>query len=74
MARLKTRGVMLDLARGMERKSFYLEILPHLRDWGYNLLHLHLLDDQGCRLVFPRRPGLASPDAFTPGEMRALVR
>ncbi|MEK7414720.1 MAG: family 20 glycosylhydrolase [Planctomycetota bacterium] len=73
MAALKHRGLMLDLARGMERKSYYLELLPWLRDWGYNILHLHLLDDQGCRMEFPSRPGLASKGAFTVDEMRTLV-
>lgn len=73
MAQLKTRGLMLDLARGMDRKSVYTEMLPWLREWGYNLLHLHLVDDQGCRLVFPRRPELASPGAFSPDEMRQLI-
>lgn len=53
------RGVMLDPARLMDRKGEYFSLLPHLKDWGYNLLHLHLTDDQGSRLVFPRRPELA---------------
>lgn len=72
MARLIHRGVMFDLARGMERKDYYRDLLPHLRDWGYNRLHLHLADDQGCRLVFPSHPEFASVGAFTADEIRAL--
>ena len=71
------RGVMLDPARLMDRKGEYFSLLPHLKDWGYNLLHLHLTDDPGSRLVFPRRPELAPAEeegsAFTPEEMRELV-
>ncbi len=73
MGKLATRGLMLDLARGMERQEYYFDLLPWLREWGYNLLHLHLIDDQGCRLVFPSRPELASAGAFDPGQMRRLV-
>ena len=64
------RGVMLDMARLMERHEYYFSLLPHLKAWGYNLLHLHVTDDQGCALVFPSHPELATPHAFTADEMR----
>ena len=67
------RGVMLDLGRITERRSYYEALLPRLAEWGYNLLHLHLIDDQRCALVFPSRPELATPGAFTPEEMRRFV-
>ncbi len=66
------RGVMLDLARLMERHEYYLGLLPHLAAWGYNLLHLHVVDDQGCGLVFPSHPELATKHAFTADAMRAF--
>lgn len=64
------RGVMLDLARLTERHDYYLNLLPHLAQWGYNMLHLHFTDDQGCALRFPSHPELATPHAYTPDEMR----
>jgi hypothetical protein len=64
---------MFDPARLMERKSYYLDLLPWLARWGYNLLQLHLTDDEGCALVFPSRPELASRHAFRAEEMRELV-
>ncbi len=69
----KHRAIMLDLARLMEGKKYYFDLLPHLAAWGYSVLHLHLTDDEGCRMVFPSRPELASPSAFSADEMRALV-
>jgi len=67
------RGVMLDPGRITERKEYYELLLPWLAEWGYNLLHLHLIDDQRCALRFPSRPELATPGAFTPDEMREFV-
>lgn len=66
-------GVMLDLGRITERRSYYEELLPWLAKWGYNTIHLHLIDDQRCGLRFPRRPELATIGAFTADEMRAFV-
>ncbi len=66
------RGVMLDLARLTERHDYYLGLLPQLKEWGYNLLHLHFSDDQGCALKFPSHPELATPHAYSPAEMRAF--
>ena len=67
------RGVMLDLGRVTERREYYEGLLPRLAEWGYNLLHLHLIDDQRCALVFPSRPELATIGAFTAEEMRRFV-
>jgi len=64
------RGVMLDLARLTERHDYYLSLLPQLEAWGYNLLHLHFTDDQGCALRFPSHPELATPHAYSAEEMR----
>jgi hypothetical protein len=64
------RGVMLDLARLTERHDYYYGLLPYLKEWGHNLVHLHFTDDQGCALEFPSHPELASPHAFTADEMR----
>ena len=73
MAGFRHRVLMLDLARVTERRDRYRFWLPWLGEWGYNTLHLHLTDDEGCAMVFPRRPELATPGAFTAGEMREFV-
>jgi hypothetical protein len=70
----KTRALMLDPARQAERHERYDFWLPWLGEWGYNTLHLHLADDEGCRLVFPRRPELGGVGAWMAEEMRAFVR
>lgn len=69
-----TRGLMLDLGRIIEKRSYYVSLLPWLAEWGYNLVHLHLADDQMCSMRFPSRPELASPGAYTADEMRDLVK
>ncbi|MFH1024250.1 MAG: family 20 glycosylhydrolase [Planctomycetota bacterium] len=69
----KWTGVMLDPGRVIENPAYYHEMLPRLAEWGYNLLHLHLIDDQRCALRFPSHPEIASPGAFSPEAMRALV-
>lgn len=63
------RGVMLDMARLTERHDYYRSLLPHLADWGFNLLHLHFTDDHGCALRFDSHPELATRHAFTVAEM-----
>jgi hypothetical protein len=68
-----TRGVMLDLGRVTERRRYYEELLPWLAAWGYNTVHLHLIDDQRCGLRFPRRPELATIGAFTADELREFI-
>lgn len=68
------RGVMLDLGRITEKKSYYVSLLPWLAEWGYNMVHLHLVDDQRCALVFPSRPELATAGAFTADEMRNFIK
>ncbi len=73
MANFRNRVLMLDLARLMDHQERYRFWLPWLKEWGYNTLHLHLTDDEGCALIFPRRPELASPGAFTADQMRDFV-
>ena len=45
------RGVMLDMARLTERHEYYSWLLPWLKRWGYNLLHLHITEDQRALVV-----------------------
>ena len=74
MPAFKYRGVMLDPARLLEKRGYYYGLLPWLKEWGYNTLHLHFTDDQGCAMVFPSHPELATSGAFTPDEMRDFIK
>ncbi len=65
---------MLDPARLMEKKEYYRNLLPWLREWGYNTLHFHITDDQGSALVFPSHSELSKDGAFTAAEMREFVK
>jgi len=65
---------MLDMARLLEKREYYYGLLPWLREWGYNVLHLHVTDDEGCALAFPSHPELATSVSFTPEEMKALIK
>lgn len=73
MAPFKTRGIMLDPARLLEKREYYLDLMPWLREWGYNLLHWHFSDDEGCVLQFPSHPELGSEGAFDADEMKAFI-
>ncbi len=82
--RFAYRGVMLDVARhfhGLDTVTAYIERAAALK---FNVLHLHLSDDQGWRIEVPSRPLLtaqASGSAvggdgggfFTRDDYRAIV-
>lgn len=74
MAQFKNRGIMLDSARMLEKRDYYMDLLPWFKEWGYNILHWHFTDDQGCTLKFPSHPELASDKAFSAEEMKAFVK
>ena len=67
------RGVMIDTVRHF----ITLETLRRTLDamWFYklNVLHLHLTDDQGFRFGSEAFPELASAEAYSAAELRALV-
>jgi len=70
---VQIRGVMLDMARTLERQRYYHALLPRLASWGYNAVFAHFTDDQGCAMQFDRRPSLATPHAFTQAQMRRWI-
>ena len=70
---LAIRGLMLDLARLVERHEFYFDLLPRLASWGFNTLWWHFVDDQGFMLRLDSHGELASPHAFTKAEMRRFI-
>jgi len=67
------RGVMLDLARLLEKREYYYGLMPWLQKWGYNILHFHFSDDTGCAVRLPSHPELSKPNAFSVGEMKAFI-
>ena len=73
MTPFKNRGIMLDPARLLEKRSYYYDLMPWLKEWGYNLLHWHFTDDEGCVLKFPSHPEIAGEGAFSPEEMRDFI-
>lgn len=73
MPAFKHRVIMLDPARTCDTLQQYHDMLPLFRDWGYNAIHWHFVDDEGCRMVFPSHPELASAGAFTVEEMKGLI-
>ena len=68
------KGVMFDLARVIEKHSYYRKMLPLLSEWGYNTVFLHLTDDHGCALEFKSVPEIITPHAFSQDEMRRFIK
>lgn len=63
--RFAYRGVMLDVARhfhGLDTVKAYIERAAALK---FNVLHLHLTDDQGWRIEAPSRPQLTARASST---------
>jgi hexosaminidase len=61
--RYSYRGVLLDIARHYEPPSAVEELIDQIAAYKINVLHLHLSDDQGFRLVingFPRLTSIGS--------------
>jgi hexosaminidase len=61
--RYSYRGVLLDIARHYEPPSAVEELINQIAAYKINVLHLHLSDDQGFRLVingFPRLTSIGS--------------
>lgn len=64
---------MFDLGRALERRSYYRQAVDFLANRGANTILWHFTDDQGCALQFKSVPDIASPNAYTPDELRDLI-
>ncbi|MGD0610153.1 MAG: beta-N-acetylhexosaminidase [Anaerolineales bacterium] len=53
------RGVMLDVARHFFKPETVIRLIDLLAAYKFNILHLHLTDDQGWRLMINSWPNLA---------------
>ncbi|GAB3165867.1 beta-N-acetylhexosaminidase [Amycolatopsis stemonae] len=62
--RLPWRGVLLDVARHFLPLEFLREFVDLLALHKYNVLHLHLTDDQGWRIEIDGRPRLTEVGAW----------
>ena len=66
-------GFMLDSARTLESRQYYLDALAFMQQRGCDTLLWHFTDDQGCSLRFDSLPGAASPNAYDKSELRELL-
>ncbi len=57
--RFAWRGAMLDVARHFFKTETIKRFIDHLALYKFNVLHLHLTDDQGWRLMIKAWPKLA---------------
>ncbi|QLD13341.1 beta-N-acetylhexosaminidase [Microbacterium oleivorans] len=82
--RFAYRGVMLDVARHFHDVATVTAFLERAASLKFNVLHLHLSDDQGWRLQSARRPELTAQSAanavagdpggfFTHDDYRAII-
>jgi hexosaminidase len=58
------RGLMLDVARHFFTKQQVKDFIDHMVEYKYNVLHLHLTDDQGWRLEIKSLPKLTEVGAW----------
>ncbi len=58
------RGLMLDVARHFFTKKEVEQYIDHMVRYKYNLLHLHLTDDQGWRIEIKGLPRLTEVGAW----------
>lgn len=62
--RFQWRGLMLDLSRHFFDKSYVIQTIDRLAMLKMNVLHLHLVDDQGWRIEIKKYPKLTEIGAW----------
>ena len=62
--RFQWRGLMLDLSRHFFDKNYIKETIDRLAMLKMNVLHLHLVDDQGWRIEIKKYPKLTEVGAW----------
>jgi hexosaminidase len=58
------RGLMLDVSRHFFEKEYILETIDRMALFKLNVLHLHLVDDQGWRIEIDKYPLLTEVGAY----------
>lgn len=72
--RFARRALMLDPARNflpVEDVKFFIDQMARYK---YNVLQLHLTDDQGWRIEIKKHPRLTTKDFYTREQMQELIR
>lgn len=72
--RFSYRALMLDPARNflpVESVKFYIDQMTRYK---YNVLQLHLTDDQGWRIEIKKHPHLASEKHYTQDQLKDIIR
>ncbi|PAM91674.1 beta-N-acetylhexosaminidase [Flavobacterium sp. IR1] len=62
--RFQWRGLMLDLSRHFFDKNYVMQTIDRLAMHKMNVLHLHLVDDQGWRIEIKKYPKLTEVGAW----------
>jgi hexosaminidase len=62
--RFQWRGLMLDLSRHFFDKEYIKQVIDGLVMHKMNILHLHLVDDQGWRIEIKKHPKLTEVGAW----------
>jgi hexosaminidase len=62
--RFQWRGLMLDLSRHFFDKEYIKQTIDGLAKHKINILHLHLVDDQGWRIEIKKYPKLTEVGAW----------
>ncbi|QEC65711.1 family 20 glycosylhydrolase [Mucilaginibacter ginsenosidivorans] len=62
--RFKWRGLMFDVSRHFFTKAEVEEYIDNMSKYKYNLLHMHLTDDEGWRIEIKSLPRLTTVGAY----------
>lgn len=68
------RGILIDAARQTERYEYYERLIPDLARWGYNVIVMHLVDDEGCAIKLDSPRLLATSGALPVNQWQMLVK
>lgn len=71
--RFPYRALMLDPARHFLPVADVKKFIDEMAHFKYNVLQLHLTDDQGWRIEIKKHPNLASKQHYTQQELRDLI-
>ena len=72
--RFAYRALMLDPARHFLPVADIKKFIDEMANFKYNVLQLHLTDDQGWRMEIKKHPKLASKQHYTQEELRDLIK
>lgn len=71
--RFERRALMLDPARHFLPVRDVMFYIDQMAKYKYNVLQLHLTDDQGWRITINSHPKLASKEHYTQDELRDII-